>query len=58
MTSFQVFLMQDECLNRNQRLRLSLKAVELEKSWQRSLTSFELSRPRLTCVGPDDLWNA
>ena len=47
MTSFQVFLVQNECLNRNQRLKLPQKAltsfVELEKSRQRSLTSFDLS---------------
>ena len=55
MTSFQDFLVQNECLNRNQRLKLPKKAVELEKSRQRSLTSFDLSSPRLTCVGPDDL---
>ena len=33
MTSFQVFLVQNECLNRNQRLKLPLKAVELEKKY-------------------------
>ena len=31
MASFQVFLVQNECLNRNQRLKLPYKAVELEK---------------------------
>ena len=31
MTSFQVLLVQNECLNRNQRLKLPKKAVELEK---------------------------
>ena len=31
MTSFQVFLVQNECLNLNQRLKVPKKAVELEK---------------------------
>ena len=31
MTSFEVFLVQNDCLNRNQRLKLPYKEVELEK---------------------------
>ena len=38
--------------------QITLESSRTRKSRQRSLTSYDLSWPRLTCVGTDDLWKA
>ena len=38
--------------------QITLEGSRTRKSGQRSLTSSDLSWPRLTCIGPDNLWNA
>ena len=38
--------------------QITLEGSRTRKNRQRSMTKFDLSWPRLTCVGPDDMWNA